>query len=143
MSDSGEPPTSTGEPSSKRFRSVREYREMKRLQKLARDRSVSPEPEENEPEQPGDPKEEFVKLLKDTIAHICYNKLGTVENTEDDSEVPEWRRVSRIISQTLLEKESRIPTDVRYKVTPEHAREAAIKRIQGYTRAYLDRKYSK
>jgi hypothetical protein len=132
-------------PGTKRFRSVREYREMKRLQKHAgsnSDRSVSPEPESKQAP-PKDQKEEFVKLLKDTVAQLCYGRLVNLDDPQDDSEVPEWRRVSRIISQTLLEKESRMPPDVRYKVAPSHAREATIKRVQGYTIAYLDRKYPK
>ncbi len=129
----------------KRFRSVREYREMKRLQKHAgsnSDRSVSPEPV-SEPVQRIDEKDEFVKLLKDTVAHLCYGRLVNLDDPQDDPEVPEWRRVSRVISQTLLEKESRMPPDVRYKVSPTQARDATIKRVQGYTIAYLDRKYPK
>lgn len=135
------------EPASKRFRSVREYREMKRLQKragTAADRSVSPEQDTKGSTQTHDTNEEFVKLLKDTVAHLCYGRLVNFDDGEDaDPDVPEWRRVSRIISQTLLEKESRMPPDVRYRVSPAHAREAAVKRIQGYTISYLDRKYPK
>ena len=134
-----------GEPETKKFRSVREYREMKRIQKRvngATDRSLSPEQNSNEGDTNGDTKEEFVKLLKDTVAHLCYGRLVNFDDSDDrDPNVPEWRRVCRIISQTLLEKESRMPPEVRYKVSPASAREAVVKRIQGYTITYLDRKY--
>lgn len=145
MPDSDREDNASEERGPKRFRSVREYREMKRLQKNAgsnSDRSVSPEPE-SKPDQPRDQKDDFIKLLKDTVAHLCYGRLFNSDDSQDDLEVPEWRRVSRVISQTLLEKESRMPPDVRYKVSPTPAREATIKRVQGYTIAYLDRKYPK
>ena len=147
MPNSHDPDRFDQEPETKRFRSVKEYREMKRLQKLgssSADRSVSPEPTPTESSRVHDSKEEFVKLLKDTVARICHERLASFEDPhDDDTDVPEWRRVSRIISQTLLEKESRMPPEVRYKVSPNHAKEAAVKRVQGYTIAYLDRKYPK
>ena len=144
MPNSEEP---DGEPEFKRFRSVKEYREMKRNQKRANaatDRSVSPEPTKDPEDQAKDPKEDFEKLLKDTVAHLCYGRLVNFDEPDDnDAVVPEWRRVSRVISQTLLEKESRMPPDIRYRVSPAEARDAAVKRIQGYTISYLDRKYPK
>jgi len=147
MPESVESEESRDEPEAKRFRSVKEYREMKRRQKLTNmgaDRSVSPEPAPKAPNNAVDNKDEFVKLLKDTVAHLCYGRLVNFDDFEDEeSDVPEWRRVSRIISQTLLEKESRMPPEFRYKIAPTQAKEAAIKRIQAYTIAYLDRKYPK
>jgi len=135
----------------KRFRSVKEYREKKRLQKLASsgsDRNHSPEPTGAESKNKNDTlseKDEFTKLLKDTVAQIAYSRIGKVSSSthrENEEEIPEWRRVSRLISQTLLEKESRMSSDVRYKTHPSHLREAAVKRISGYTTDYLNRKFS-
>jgi hypothetical protein len=152
--------TGTGQ---KRFRSVREYRERKKQQKQSASDTnsrnqwasdtnsinQSPEYADEGSTQPGSSnilqeKDTFVKLLKDTVAHICYSRIGNSDNAgaqSDKDEVPEWRRVSRLISQTLLEKESRMQPELRYKTSPASLREAAIKRISGYTKDYLHRKF--
>ena len=117
----------------KRFRSVREYRETKRLRKSLVSSDVSLSISSSE-------KDDFIKLLKDNVARVCHDRLGDDERVDGDS-VPLWRSVSRLISQTLLDKESRMPVDLRYKVDDDRKRDNAVKRICGYTTEYLDRKY--
>ena len=121
-------------PDAKKFRSVKEYREKKRLQKSQfMKASVSDSSEQ----------ENFVKLLKNTVAKICFDHLssreGMVETTHDSNS--RWREVSRLVSQALLDKESRLPDDIRFNVSEHRLKEAALRRINGYTIEYLRRKY--
>ena len=127
----------------KRFRSVKEYREKKKLQRTTGDSlSVNGLTSSTLPERNN--KEEFIKLLKDTVAAICYERLHEEEEgIRDPDFVPEWRVVCRIISDTLLDKEGRLAPDVRFNMKDSRLREATMRRIKTYTRDYLDRKYPK
>lgn len=135
-SNDREPATTDSEPV-KRFRSVKEYREKKKIQRMnsgQETHSDSP----NAGNRSLDAKEEFTRILKDTVAGICYSRLGDIESTED---IPEWRIVCRIISQTLLDKEARLPAEVRFNLSDTKLRDATVRRIKIYTTEYLDRKY--
>lgn len=124
----------------KRLRSTREYREQKKLKKALTSHSTSSSSQE--PDQPyvASPRDDFVRLVKDTVAKLCHERLG-YRTRQDSDEVPEWRAVSRRVSSTLIEKEARMPEDVRFNVSDQRLRENAVKRVTGYTVEYLDRKY--
>jgi hypothetical protein len=119
----------------KRFRSVREYKAQKRIIKSGPGSAVQ-HPIKS-------PKDVFTKLLKDTVAKHCYERLGNrpMDIADDSEDIPLWRSVSRIISSTLLDKESRLPDGVRFDISDPLRESAAVKRVSDYTLSYLDRKY--
>lgn len=131
------------EPHVKRFRSVREYRDQKKLQKLNGSNSTGSNVVSSGDKDVSDAKDSFVKLLKDTVAVLCYNRLSDHDSAEDITPdfVPEWRTVCRIISQTLLDKEARMPANVRYNLSDPKMVEGTVRRIRTYTSDYLERKY--
>lgn len=137
------------EPAVKRFRSVKEYRENKKNQRLRMKQGGDTESSSsNVPEQTtgssvkeSESREVFVKLLKDTVARLCFAHFEDSHEEASSEAIPEWRIVSRIVSQALLEKEARLPPDVRFNVTDNRMKENAVHRIRVYTRDYLDRKY--
>ena len=120
----------------KRLRSTKEYREKKKMQKRG-----TMNPPISSVSSGAEASEDFVRLVKDNVAKICFQKIGHYE-TKDPDEVPEWRVLTRRISQTLLEKESRMPEDIRFNMSTDQLRENAIKRVSVYTSEYLKRKYS-
>ncbi len=111
------------EPEEKRMRSVREYKEAKRRQKVEK-KSVSPV--------------SFEKLLKDTVAKSCYDHIGDRPG-DKEAEIPEWRRVYRTIAGLLLEKEARLPEEVRFRCSMDDERASVIKRV----RQYCDKHFNK
>ena len=144
--DDGDDPEAVGE---KRFRSVKEYREKKKLQRTFSGASTGQEQGFNpayvpNPSNSTSSKDDFVKLVKDTVARLCFDHLGNSEadrSPTSSDHVPEWRVVSRLVSQTLIDKEARMPTEVRFNLSDAKARDGAIRRVSGYTSDYLKRKF--
>ena len=105
--------------STKKLRSLKEYREHKKRAKE---------------EKKDDKNFAFEKLLKDTVASQCVQKFGIGEGTE----LPEWRRVYRLVSALLMEKESRMPEDIRFRASTTDERNAVIKRVTAFCTNYLN-----
>ena len=104
------------EEAAKKMRSIKEYKEQKKMKKS------SPS---------------FEKLLKDTVASICYDKLVGHELNFDGGEVPEWRKIYRHISTVLMEKESRLPEEIRFKCSTDEDKDKVVKRVSQFTLDFL------
>ena len=111
------------EKEAKKFRSVKDYRENKRKAKEVKKAN----PTET-------PVTAFEKLLKDTVARICFSKIGS---HEDDGDLPEWRKVYRKISAILMDKETRVPETIRFRCKTPEEQKAVVKRVTEYTEDYL------
>jgi len=109
----------------KKMRSVKEYRENKRKAK-----------EEKKTHATVPAATEFEKLLKDTVAKICFEKLAGKEE-DHVVEVPQWRKVYRAISASLMEKESRLVEGVRFRCKTAEEQAAVVRRVSEYTNDYL------
>ena len=119
----------------KRLRSTKEYREMKKQQKKA----VLTESSASSTLDSSVANEEFVRLVKDAVAKLCFQRFGSQLSELDG--IPEWRIQTRRLSQSLLDKESRMPEEIRFNISTDNLRENAVKRVNAYTFDYLKRKY--
>lgn len=133
-------------PAKKKLRSVREYREKKRLHKSEPYKSPSADQTSlsaSTTSHAAASQEEFTKMLKDAVGKICYDRLGIIDErgSIQEGSVPLWRAVSRMICQALLDKEARLPVEIRFNMSDDRLRDAALRRIQSYTVDYLHRKY--
>ncbi|KAF4726010.1 hypothetical protein FOZ62_027092, partial [Perkinsus olseni] len=120
----------------KKMRSVREYRSQKRS---GNDRSSLLKSYHHTQEY-----RNFEKFLKDEVyrltqLHIRRSNPEMCDHDED--EAPEWRRVAKAISQTLMEKELRLDSTVRFNLSSDGLKDSAMKRIKGYCTNYLNRKF--
>ncbi|KAF4701935.1 hypothetical protein FOZ63_007531 [Perkinsus olseni] len=120
----------------KKMRSVREYRSQKRS---GNDRSSLLKSYHHTQEY-----RNFEKFLKDEVyrltqLHIRRSNPEMCDHEED--EAPEWRRVAKAISQTLMEKELRLDSTVRFNLSSDGLKDSAMKRIKGYCTNYLNRKF--
>ena len=120
------------EPEARKLRSVKEYRENKK--KAKEEKRHHTEKAAVIPNDNNARFQVFEKVLKDTVAAICFDKLGTRISND---EVPEWRKVYRTISAILIEKESRMPDEFKYRASTSAERAAVVKRVNQFCLDYL------
>lgn len=133
-------------PAKKKLRSVREYREKKRLHKSEPYKGTSTDQTSlsaSTTSHGAVSQEEFTKMLKETVGKMCYDRIGITDDrgSIEEGSIPLWRAVSRMICQALLDKEARLPAEIRFNMSDNRLRDAAFRRIQSYTVDYLHRKY--
>ena len=116
----------------KKLRSVRAYKESKKRAKEEKRTAAYQEDHRIPAAESFEDFKGFEKLLKDTVAALCFRAYG-----DSGAEVPEWRKVYRTISSLLLEKESRMAPEFRYRVGTEHDKAAVVKRVSGFTKDWI------
>ncbi|KAF4672564.1 hypothetical protein FOL47_000399 [Perkinsus chesapeaki] len=120
----------------KKMRSVREYRSQKRS---GSDRNSLLKSYHHTQEY-----KVFDKFLKDEVYKLTqlHIRRSNPEMCDHDAdEAPEWRKVAKAISQTLMEKELRLDSTVRFNLSSDGLKDSAMKRIKGYCISYLNRKF--
>ena len=134
------------EPEPKRLRSVKEYREKKKLQKTQFSNTVvgeSASTSSSSKSRGESNKNAFKALLNETVSSQCASHFDAMSDKNDtvyDRDTL-FCGVSAMIYQALLEKESRLPEEVRFNVSDRRLKDAALRRIISYTSDYLQRKY--